>query len=139
MPTGPEIGSRPLTATGRSTWNGIVLVSGGRPFTVSVTGPVVAPGGTCTVISVGLTARSVSAVVPIDAAQMGEFAGNALELTGRDGGVFVMSARGWESLHASQRAVIEARLDVLPVRIPAVENSGGSARCTLAGIHLPPR
>ena len=86
-----------------------------------------------------LLEESGRTVVPIDAAQMGEFAGNALELTGRDGGVFVMSARGWESLHASQRAVIEARLDVLPVRIPAVEHSGGSARCTLAGIHLPPR
>lgn len=78
-------------------------------------------------------------VVPIDVAQMAEFAGNALEVTGRDGGVFVLSSRGWESLHASQRAAVEATLDVLPVHIPAVEHSGGSARCTLAGIHLPPR
>ena len=78
-------------------------------------------------------------VVPIDTAQMGEFAGNALELSGRDGGVLVMSARGWASLHATQRSLIESRLDVLPVSIPTVEHSGGSARCTLAGIHLPPR
>lgn len=78
-------------------------------------------------------------VVPIDRAQMGEFAGNALEVEGRHGGVLVMSVRGWESLHASQRAAIESRLDVLPVSLPAVEHSGGSARCTLAGIHLPRR
>ncbi len=78
-------------------------------------------------------------VVPIDAGQMGEFAGNALEVTGRHGGLLVMSTRGWESLHASQRAAVEARVEVLPVSIPAVEHSGGSARCTLAGVHLPPR
>ncbi|HQY97678.1 MAG TPA: arginine deiminase-related protein [Phycicoccus sp.] len=78
-------------------------------------------------------------VIPIDAAQMGDFAGNALELAGAQGPLLVMSSRGWASLHASQRATVEAHVDVLPVDIPAVEHSGGSARCTLAGIHLIPR
>ena len=78
-------------------------------------------------------------VIPIDAEQMGDFAGNALELAAAQGPLLVMSSRGWASLHASQRATVAAHVDVLPVDIPAVEHSGGSARCTLAGLHLIPR
>jgi hypothetical protein len=78
-------------------------------------------------------------VVPLTLHQVGEFAGNALELTGSTDRVLVMSARGWASLDAAQRRVVGAPVDVLPVHVPTVEHAGGSARCMLAGVHLPER
>ncbi|HYN30141.1 MAG TPA: arginine deiminase-related protein [Dermatophilaceae bacterium] len=78
-------------------------------------------------------------VVPLTLAQVGEFAGNALELTGSTDRVLVMSARGWASLDAAQRRVVGAHVDVLPVHVPTVEHAGGSARCMVAGVHLPSR
>lgn len=78
-------------------------------------------------------------VVPITLTQVEDFAGNAIELAGRDGGMFVISARGWGSLRLPQRRAIESALDVLPVRVPTIEYAGGSARCMIAGLHAPAR
>jgi len=78
-------------------------------------------------------------VVPLTRAQVGEFAGNALEVSAAGDPLWVMSARGWAALDATQRATIEAAAGVLPVTIPTIEHAGGSARCMLAGIHLPLR
>ncbi|MFZ9972635.1 MAG: arginine deiminase-related protein, partial [Candidatus Limnocylindrus sp.] len=79
-------------------------------------------------------------VVTLDPAQVAEFAGNGLELVGADGRrVFALSARAAAALRADQRAQIERFAHVFPISIPTIERSGGSVRCTLAGIHLPPR
>ncbi len=79
-------------------------------------------------------------VVALDPAQVAEFAGNGLELIGADGRrVFALSARAAAALRADQRAQIERFAHVFPISIPTIERSGGSVRCTLAGIHLPPR
>jgi len=79
-------------------------------------------------------------VVALDPAQVAEFAGNGLELVGADGRrVFALSARAAAALRADQRAQIERFAHVFPISIPTIERSGGSVRCTLAGIHLPPR
>jgi hypothetical protein len=53
-------------------------------------------------------------LVELTAAQIGEFAGNALELQGSDG-------------------------RLLALEVPTIELAGGSVRCMLAGIHLKPR
>ena len=79
-------------------------------------------------------------VVTLDPAQVAEFAGNGLELVGADGRrVFALSARAAAALRTDQRAQIERFAHVFPISIPTIERSGGSVRCTLAGIHLPPR
>jgi hypothetical protein len=79
-------------------------------------------------------------VVALDPRQVAEFAGNGLELLGADRRrVFALSARAAAALQADQRAQIERFAHVFPISIPTIERSGGSVRCTLAGIHLPIR
>lgn len=79
-------------------------------------------------------------VVTLDPRQVAEFAGNGLELLGADGRrIFAFSARAAAALRADQHAQIERFAHVFPISIPTIERSGGSVRCTLAGIHLPLR
>ena len=75
-------------------------------------------------------------VIALDARQIGEFAGNALELSGSGGLVLALSARAAASLLPEQRALIERSARLLPLSVPTIELAGGSVRCMLAGIHL---
>ena len=75
-------------------------------------------------------------VIALDARQIGEFAGNALELSGLGGRVLALSARAAASLRPEQRAIIERSARLLPLAVPSIELAGGSVRCMLAGIHL---
>ena len=81
-------------------------------------------------------AESGRTLVELSAQQIGDFAGNALELTGAQGRVLAMSARAAASLTAEQKAVIERSAALLPLAVPTIELAGGSVRCMLAGIHL---
>lgn len=76
-------------------------------------------------------------VVALTRVQLGEFAGNALELQGADGPVLAISARGWASLTPTQRRTISRHARPLPLEVPTIELAGGSVRCMLAGVHLP--
>ena len=78
-------------------------------------------------------------VIEIDRGQVAEFAGNGLELTGGRGRIFTLSTRALAALRPDQIAAIETSARVLAIAIPTIERSGGSVRCMLAGIHLPPR
>lgn len=78
-------------------------------------------------------------VIDLSMEQLTEFAGNAIELQGRDGRILVMSRRAVATLTDAQREVIEASSRIMPVDIGTIEHAGGSARCMLAGIHLGPR
>ncbi|MGF6603763.1 hypothetical protein P3T23_008517 [Paraburkholderia sp. GAS448] len=75
-------------------------------------------------------------VIALDQAQIADFAGNALELSGADGRVLALSERAAASLTQQQRALIERSARLLPLRVPTIEMAGGSVRCMLAGIHL---
>ncbi|WP_179404530.1 citrulline utilization hydrolase CtlX [Burkholderia guangdongensis] len=79
------------------------------------------------------TGRTVIALTP---AQIANFAGNALELSGRDGRVLALSQRAFDCLTHDQRAQIEQSARLLPLDVPTIEMAGGSVRCMLAGIHL---
>jgi hypothetical protein len=74
-------------------------------------------------------------VIPLTAAQIDQFAGNALELTGR-GRLLAMSARAVASLAPDQRRAIERSARIVSLRVPTIELAGGSVRCMLAGVHL---
>jgi hypothetical protein len=83
-------------------------------------------------------------VVELTEHQVREFAGNAVELTGRspDGRrrtVMAMSARARASLTNAQLAVIEGSCEIVAVDIPTIELAGGSVRCMIAGVHLDAR
>lgn len=78
-------------------------------------------------------------VVALTNDQIRAFAGNALELQGRGGRILALSQTAHAALTAAQIAVIEASVRPVPLAIPTIEKAGGSVRCTLAGIHLPPR
>ncbi|MBV7456118.1 amidinotransferase [Acidovorax sp. sif1233] len=75
-------------------------------------------------------------VIELSAAQIADFAGNALELTGAQGRVLALSSRAAASLAPAQKAVIERSARLLPLAVPTIELAGGSVRCMLAGIHL---
>ncbi|KVD44086.1 amidinotransferase [Burkholderia ubonensis] len=75
-------------------------------------------------------------VVALEPSQIANFAGNALELSGRDARVLALSRRALDCLTPHQRRLIERSAQLLPLDVPTIELAGGSVRCMLAGIHL---
>lgn len=75
-------------------------------------------------------------VISLSEAQIGAFAGNAIELSGREGRVMALSARALKALDPEQVARIEVGARLLPLEIPTIETAGGSVRCMIAGLHL---
>lgn len=76
-------------------------------------------------------------LIELDAAQIANFAGNALELSSHSGGrLLALSERACASLKRAQKALIERSATLLPLAVPTIELAGGSVRCMLAGIHL---
>ncbi len=75
-------------------------------------------------------------VIDLSHEQIAEFAGNAIELSGRDGLVLALSSRALAALTPEQIATIEASATPLPLSVPTIETAGGSVRCMIAGIHL---
>lgn len=82
--------------------------------------------------------ESGHALVPLTHAQVDNFAGNAIEVQGTHGRFLVMSTRAHESLTPAQKDVISEHATILAVPAPTIELAGGSIRCMIAGIHLPP-
>jgi hypothetical protein len=83
--------------------------------------------------------NSGRAVIDISREQVNEFAGNALEMTGKNNRVLALSERAAASLKPEQIKIIEKSAKLLPLRIPTIELAGGSVRCMIAGIHLTAR
>lgn len=77
-------------------------------------------------------------IIALSRDQVGNFAGNALELQNGSKKLLVMSMRAMEALTAEQRDEIEQHARVLPLPLATIELAGGSARCMLAAIYLPP-
>lgn len=73
-------------------------------------------------------------LVRITLAQMGEFAGNVLELASREGEpLIVLSARARAALTPGQLAVLERHGRLVSVALDTIErHGGGSARCMIA-------
>jgi hypothetical protein len=78
-------------------------------------------------------------VIELARDQIANFAGNALELRNGSEKLLVLSTRAAEALTAAQRDEIERHARLLPLALPTIELAGGSARCMIAAIHLPPR
>ncbi|MDM0071599.1 citrulline utilization hydrolase CtlX [Variovorax sp. J31P207] len=78
-------------------------------------------------------------VIALSMAQVAEFAGNAIELSGRDGRILALSKRAYDSLDKAQKAAIHRSARLVPLAVPTIEMAGGSVRCMIAGIHLASR
>ncbi|NKJ04433.1 arginine deiminase-related protein [Rhizobium sp. SG741] len=83
--------------------------------------------------------RSGRDIVHLSNAQIDSFAGNAIELQGKESRILALSTTALAVLGDDQRATIEADTRIIALDIPTIERAGGSVRCTLAGIHLTPR
>lgn len=80
--------------------------------------------------------RSGRSIVDLSYEQITQFAGNAIELQGRDGRILALSQTAFDALDARQKAAIEQSATLVPLEIPTIELAGGSVRCTIAGVHL---
>ena len=80
-------------------------------------------------------------VIKISEAQMHAFAGNMLQLLGKDGErLLVMSRSAHESLTLDQIATIEKTSRIISSPLDTIETcGGGSARCMMAEVFLPRR
>jgi hypothetical protein len=75
-------------------------------------------------------------VINLSVERIENFAGNAIELDGREGRIVVLSARAHAALDAGQIEAIEQSAKLLPFDVSTIELAGGSVRCMLAGVHL---
>jgi hypothetical protein len=79
-------------------------------------------------------------IVELSAAQIANFAGNAIELHNTNGEkLLVISSRADHALTKDQRDGLRRYAQLVPLKLPTIELGGGSARCMIATIHLPPR
>lgn len=79
-------------------------------------------------------------VIGITYQQMSQFAGNMIQLETRKGDlILVMSKSAFECLTEDQKRRLEKYNNLVFSDIHTIESvGGGSARCMIAGIHLPP-
>ena len=79
-------------------------------------------------------------IVELTADQIANFAGNAIELHNKAGEkLLVLSSRASQALTDEQREILSRYARLMRLGLPTIELSGGSARCMIATIHLPPR
>ena len=78
-------------------------------------------------------------IIAISEWQMHHFAGNMLEVLGKDGRrLLVMSSAAYASLDESQIEAIEKRCEIVHSPLDTIEAcGGGSARCMMAEVFLP--
>jgi hypothetical protein len=79
-------------------------------------------------------------LIPISLDQMNRFAGNMLQIHNNKGErLLVMSSQAYQSLTPGQIAQLSSFNRILHSPLTTIEtNGGGSARCMMAEIHLPP-
>lgn len=78
-------------------------------------------------------------IVELSSDQIANFAGNAIELHDQDGEkLLVLSSRAARVFTEEQRDTLSRYTRIVPLELPTIELGGGSARCMIATIHLPP-
>lgn len=77
-------------------------------------------------------------IIAITEAQMHQFAGNMLQVQGKDGQFLVMSETAYKSLTPEQLNALEKHCPILYSSLETIEAcGGGSARCMMAEVFLP--
>jgi len=79
-------------------------------------------------------------IVELSADQIANFAGNAIELQNKRGEkLLVLSSCAAGALTEEQHERLTRYVRLMQLELPTIELGGGSARCMMATIHLPPR
>lgn len=82
--------------------------------------------------------RSGHEIVALDFAELEGFAGNMLELRGRDGPVIALSTTALTALAPSSRRALDRHGTLIAADVRTIEKAGGgSVRCMLAEVALP--
>jgi len=78
-------------------------------------------------------------VIHISEEQVNNFAGNMLQVKGKDDKLYlIMSQAAYDSLSKAQIKIIEAHCDIMSSSLDTIEAcGGGSARCMMAEVFLP--
>src|SRR5947208_4027519 len=83
--------------------------------------------------------KTEKAIVELSADQIANFAGNAIELQNKSGEkLLVLSSLACPASTEEQRKRLSCYARLVPLELPTIELGGGSARCMMATIHLPP-
>lgn len=122
--------------SGTDVYHTNVLMTVGTSYALICLDMIVDPARRAEIVS--RLEASGKTVVDLTRAQIRQFAGNALELTGNTR-LLALSQTAHDSLRPDQRRVIEETATPVPLTIPTIETAGGSVRCMLAGIHLSAR
>ena len=83
--------------------------------------------------------QSGRSIIDLNEQQINRFCGNALELQGANGRLLALSETAMNALRPEQVALLNQSVELVPLDVSAIELSGGSVRCMLAGIHLSAR
>ena len=123
---------------GQAIYHTNVLMNVGVGFAVICTQALPDPGQRAAVLA-SLVA-SGHAIVDLRADQLANFAGNMLALENQAGEqILAMSSRALASLDPAQREALARHARLVSAPIPTIEDqAGGSVRCMLAEIFLPP-
>ena len=79
-------------------------------------------------------------IVELSADQIANFGGNAIELHNKRGErLLALSSRSARALNEEQHETLSRYARLVSLELPTIELGGGSARCMIATIHLPPR
>jgi hypothetical protein len=90
-------------------------------------------------IRISCSSQSGRIITDLSENQIGKFAGNAIELQGSAARLLALSETALNALTPDQNARISDSATLVALKIPTIELSGGSVRCTIAGIHLTSR
>jgi hypothetical protein len=127
-----------VDSAGRAIYHTNVLLSLGTSFAALCTSAIADRAERRTVLE--RLASSGREVIELRAEELASFAGNLLELRGKDGPVIALSAAALSSLAAPTRRTLEGYGRLVTADIATIEHlGGGSVRCMLAEVALPLR
>ncbi|HET7575787.1 MAG TPA: arginine deiminase-related protein [Sphingomicrobium sp.] len=120
---------------GRPIYHTNVAMSFGARFAMLCTEAIVPEYRERLIAEIGASGRTL---IEVDYEQMGQFACNLIELSGRDGPAIALSSTARRSFKPQQLRLLESFGELVDADIPTIETvGGGSVRCMIADIHLP--
>ncbi len=128
------IAFRSVTFDGRSIYHTNVMMCVGSEF--ALIGLETIPDESERIGVQNLLESTGKEVIELSAKQISEFAGNAIELHNDKEKLLVLSKRALAALTDVQRQRIAKYARLIPLDLPTIELTGGSARCMIATIHL---
>ena len=127
-----------VDAAGRPVYHTNVVLSLGTRFAALCTGAIPDTSQRSTIVA--RLEASGRALIELSMHELAHFAGNLLELKGTRGPVIALSTAALRSLVAPTRRALEGYGELVTADIATIEHvGGGSVRCMLAEVGLPPR